>query len=168
MDFHDFPRFLGKSGAVLRQPPKLCASLISSIRGMSAVVGPEGRTGKALRALHHRHRTCGCEQRSEWRALQPLLQPAPPPQRRVVDLPVQTCVHAAGTSLASNHAPPGRPQESRRGGLLPPFRRNIFVLDVCSWLSTTQRCGFASFVPVVPPAHTLPWLLLLLLLHRLL
>ena len=29
MDFHDFPRFLGKSGAVLKQPPKICASLIS-------------------------------------------------------------------------------------------------------------------------------------------
>ena len=30
MDFHDFPRFLGKSGADLIQPPKICASLVQS------------------------------------------------------------------------------------------------------------------------------------------
>ena len=27
MDFHDFPRFLGKSGCVSHPPPKLCAYL---------------------------------------------------------------------------------------------------------------------------------------------
>ena len=30
MNFHDFPRFLGKSGMDLMHPPKLCASLVHS------------------------------------------------------------------------------------------------------------------------------------------
>ena len=31
MDFHDFPRFLGKSGMDLMHPLKLCASLVSAV-----------------------------------------------------------------------------------------------------------------------------------------
>ena len=31
MIFHDFPRFLGKSGVYLIQPPKICARLLSGV-----------------------------------------------------------------------------------------------------------------------------------------
>ena len=31
MDFHDFPRFLGKSGKLSHHPPKLCASLAMTL-----------------------------------------------------------------------------------------------------------------------------------------
>ena len=35
MDFHDFPRILGKSGVYLIHPPKICAGLCAS-EGASA------------------------------------------------------------------------------------------------------------------------------------
>ena len=39
MDFHDFPRFLGKSWMDLMYPPKLCASLIEHLASVPHILG---------------------------------------------------------------------------------------------------------------------------------
>ena len=63
MDFHDFPRCLGKSGVYLIQPPKLCAGLVPrKLRGVLAGVHTEGGCATKLfqpryhpmhRKVHH-------------------------------------------------------------------------------------------------------------------
>ena len=48
MDFHDFPRFPGKSGMDLMYPPKLCAGLAD---GVDVVRGQLGHGGQVPRSI---------------------------------------------------------------------------------------------------------------------
>ena len=62
MIFHDFPRFLGKSGVYLIHPPELCAGLAHLAAGLGAdraQVRGEGRERRRREGQLHRHQPRG-------------------------------------------------------------------------------------------------------------